>query len=105
MGPWLVSQQTSFQSLWKTFLEVELYTKYFNQLPIMFIPQKIFLDLNSTIKYINPMDLIHWAFLFTPYKFSLIKSLGVIPYSSLKAVKKMDLLLNPERVEISFKSN
>jgi hypothetical protein len=66
MGPWLVSQQTSFQSLWKTFLEVELYTKYFNQLPIMFIPQKIFLDLNSTIKYINPMDLIHWVCFFIP---------------------------------------
>lgn len=39
---------------------------------VMFIPQKIILDLNSAINHRNPMDLIHWVFVFSPYKFSLI---------------------------------
>ena len=30
----------------------------------------------------NPMDLIHWVFLFSPYKFSLIQSTGLIPWTA-----------------------
>jgi hypothetical protein len=31
--------------------------------------------------------------------------MGVVPYTSLNAAKKVDLLLNPKRVEIPYKSS
>jgi hypothetical protein len=69
----------------------------FSQLPIRFIPQKVSLNLNSAINYINPMDIIHWGFLF-PLQILLDPVFGRNPMLLLKGCEEDGFAFEPGAV-------